>query len=150
MNNSQLRMFIEKVSIDPKSGCWIWRGSLDRNGYGEFLVGNSAHRVAYTHWKGAVKKGKVIDHLCRTRNCVNPFHMKAVTSRDNTFAPGSRANAAINKIKTHCKYGHRLSGTNLHVRKNGTRQCKQCNRDRAREYQRKMAAKIVQAIEEEA
>lgn len=38
-----------------------------------------------------------------------------------------------NKLKTHCKRGHPLSGDNLRVTKNA-RICKQCNRDRVRNW----------------
>ena len=34
--------------------------------------------------------------------------------------------------KTHCARGHELSGANLYKRRNGTRECRQCSRDRAR------------------
>lgn len=42
--------------------------------------------------------------------------------------------------KTHCKHGHEFIGDNLHVLPNGKHQCKECNRRKAREYQRKRSA----------
>ena len=38
---------------------------------------------------------------------------------------------------THCKRGHALEGVNLIVRKNGTQQCRECERARKREWARK-------------
>lgn len=38
---------------------------------------------------------------------------------------------------THCKRGHALEGANLIVRKNGTQQCRECERARKREWARK-------------
>ena len=163
MNKRQLLKFISRVQ--PKDGCWLWgkgmleKGSLDRDGYGQFLVkGGRAHKIAFEHWKGKVPKGKVIDHLCRVRHCVNPSHMRVVTSRHNTLVAGSIAPAAINKRKTHCVHGHRLVGANLYIRANETRACLTCNRYRSRERQRLangyyerhgVAANVVAAIEKE-
>lgn len=39
--------------------------------------------------------------------------------------------------QTHCKRGHPLSGENLKIRTDGSRQCKQCARYRERRRQRK-------------
>lgn len=36
--------------------------------------------------------------------------------------------------KTHCKYGHELSGDNLYVSPKGARSCRMCQRDRERKY----------------
>jgi hypothetical protein len=39
----------------------------------------------------------------------------------------------VHNEKTHCKYGHPLSGDNLYVRPSGKSQCRQCLSDRQRE-----------------
>lgn len=39
--------------------------------------------------------------------------------------------------KSHCKRGHAMKGDNVSYRKDGSRDCKQCSRDRANEYYRK-------------
>ena len=85
----QGRIF-SKVSIN-ESGCWVWQGSLDRNGYGRFkatIAGSarsfSAHRAAYLALVGPIEYGLVPDHLCRNRACVNPAHMEIVSISVNT------------------------------------------------------------------
>lgn len=64
------------------SGCWLWKGHLNNNGYGRFYTEPGscyAHRWAYTRWVGPIPEGFQIDHLCRVRHCVNPSHLEAVT-----------------------------------------------------------------------
>lgn len=42
------------------------------------------------------------------------------------------------QAKTHCIYGHPLSGPNLWLRKDGRRICAECNRRRCREAYRRL------------
>lgn len=46
---------------------------------------------------------------------------------------------ATNALKTHCKRGHALAGTNLYVHARGARECRTCRRERARARARKEA-----------
>lgn len=83
-------------------------------------------------------EGKTIDHLCRNRGCVNPLHLQAVPMRENTlrgFGP-----SAENARKTHCKRGHEFTPENTYLH-DGRRICKQCNRDRNREFGKAVRAK---------
>lgn len=62
--------------------CWVWQGSVNNRGYGR--VGKDlAHRRFYTKKHGEIADGMVVDHLCRTRRCVNPDHMEIVTVAEN-------------------------------------------------------------------
>lgn len=123
--------------VNKTDTCWNWNKELDKNGYGRFQVnriGIRAHRYSYELVMGKIPKGLVIDHLCRNPKCVNPKHLEAVTNKENIL----RGNgvAAINSVKTKCIHGHELLGNNLIVQKNGKRNCKECGRIAAREYQR--------------
>lgn len=83
------------------TGCWIWTGRLNRNGYGRAAIGGRepvAHRAIYEAVIGPIPIGHVLDHLCRNRPCVNPWHMEPVTVAVNThrgtavlFAPRCEA-----------------------------------------------------------
>lgn len=42
--------------------------------------------------------------------------------------------------RTHCDYGHELSGDNLIIRPEGSRRCRECKRLHAIEYRRRKAA----------
>lgn len=72
-----------------KNGCWIWNGpiSVKRNGgYGTCMVNRKtrfAHTVVYEKLIGPIPPGLELDHLCRTRSCVNPKHLEPVSHAEN-------------------------------------------------------------------
>lgn len=77
--------FWEKVQ--KTESCWIWKGCLDKDGYGQFSVRFKcfrAHRFSFFLVRGGIDTGLVIDHLCKNKNCVNPSHMELVTIRENS------------------------------------------------------------------
>lgn len=120
--------------------CWYWTGPLDKDGYGHCnaIVGTPrAHRTAYILTYGSIPEGKVLDHLCEERSCVNPSHIKATTSADNVLR-SARAVAAINARKTHCIRGHEFTPENTYrwPKRPRSRQCKRCNADRQRQANR--------------
>ena len=70
-----------------ESGCIVWAGALNDNGYGRIKVRGvfrRVHRIAWELVNGMISDGLVIDHLCRVRCCVNPAHMEVVTRGENT------------------------------------------------------------------
>lgn len=128
--------FDKKWIPEPFSGCWLWTAHCHRKtGYPEirFKKGTSyAHRVAYELYVGPIPVGLTIDHLCRTKSCVNPSHLEAVSLKENILRGDS--SSAVNKRKTHCKRGHALTENNIyqhHWLKYGWRNCIACNRERA-------------------
>jgi hypothetical protein len=42
-----------------------------------------AHRWSYRYHVGPLIDGLHLDHLCRVRNCVNPYHLEQVTPEIN-------------------------------------------------------------------
>jgi HNH endonuclease/AP2 domain len=42
-----------------------------------------AHRVSYALRYGSVPEGKIVDHMCHVRHCVNPDHLRAVSHKQN-------------------------------------------------------------------
>lgn len=86
----RLELHVERVT---ETGCWIWVGRLNRNGYGRICLGGRepmAHRVSYELHVGPIPDGLVLDHLCRVRCCVNPFHLEPVTVQVNTLRGGAK------------------------------------------------------------
>lgn len=87
---SMVQRFWEKV--DKTATCWLWRGAINRNGYGNFLAGGTradglryqeAHIVSYELHRGPIPDGLELDHLCRVHHCVNPDHLEPVTHTVN-------------------------------------------------------------------
>ena len=111
----------QRISHDG-DGCWPWIGPTDRDGYG-IHCHKQAHRVVYTYLRGPIPTGLSIDHLCKTRNCVNPRHLEAVPIRVNILRGDGPA--AQNARKTHCKNGHEFTDTNTR-RHGGRRYCRTC------------------------
>jgi len=129
-SNYYVSRFWSRVEIDGE--CWVWRGSRTPDSYGMFWAGRNyrAHRWAYEYMRADIPDGLQLDHLCRNRPCVNPWHVEPVTPGENVRR--SMSVAAENARKTHCKRGHPLSGENLKILLHHTgrlyRSCKACQR----------------------
>jgi hypothetical protein len=127
MTISQVQRIANGFTID-KSGCWLWQRATDKDGYGITSVNrvtHRAHRLVYLLANGKLDNKLTIDHLCEVKECVNPSHLEQVATGVNTLR-SSKAPAAINARKTHCKQGHELTPDNTY-RNSGGRMCKICS-----------------------
>jgi hypothetical protein len=123
--------FWSKVDRCDLDECWPWLGAPSWNGYGIAYVSGrqiKAHRYSYSLNVGPISDGLQIDHVwargCRRRDCVNPFHLEAVTSEVNTAR--SDGPTARDLRKTHCPKRHPLIGDNIYVGTTGGRRCRTC------------------------
>lgn len=78
--------------------CWIWMGTLDKDGYGNYYTGNRPHRAprisyALAHPNQEIV-GKVVRHTCDNPACVNPAHLRLGTQKDNMRDRGARGRTA--------------------------------------------------------
>lgn len=106
-----------------ESGCLEWTGQFDVGGYGRLLWRKKrwkAHRLALVFAGIELEPGKVVDHICRNRRCVNPSHLRQVTKRQNALE-NSVSPCAQNATKERCPLGHEYS-----VNRRGHRYCRVC------------------------
>lgn len=109
--------------------CWPWSGYRNDDGYGQVRVDGKvrgAHRVAWEILRGEIPDGLELDHLCRNRACVNPWHLDPVTKRVNW------ERGAIGALSRgdHCRRGHEFTQENTSWHRDGgqlRRRCRTCN-----------------------
>ena len=136
--------FNHYFEVDASTKCWNWTSTLSKKGYGEMWDGQkktSAHRFSYTSYVDSIPEGYQIDHLCRNRKCVNPFHLEAVTPLENTTRSPlnppliagierGRLRTLEYESRTSCVHGHEYTkeNTNFYMNKKGIkrRRCKIC------------------------
>jgi hypothetical protein len=107
MTEQEAARFKSKT-VETPTGCWLWQGPLDRDGYGSFYfrrMNRRAHRVGYFMQNGPIAQGLLINHTCRNRHCVNPQHLEAVDARTSALKD-TRSPAYVNSQKTTCPKGH--------------------------------------------
>lgn len=131
-----LRLLFAKIRVTP-SGCWEWMGAKQKEygavqirGYAKGVL--RAHRVFYELLHGplsnAIHLHHEVENGCMGKACCNPHHLEQTTPVAHVmeFHPGNLA--YVNAHKTHCKAGHKFTLETTAVRRNGDRQCRECDR----------------------
>ena len=132
------KAYIEKYSEPcPATGCWLWRGELNREGYGIFKVriGDgkrvkySAHRVSYEVFVGPLLNGAYACHTCDVRSCVNPGHIYAGSHKRNMEDMAVRGGGKVSHPgapkREFCRRGHAMTPEN---RLGALGRCKTCRK----------------------
>ncbi len=125
--------FLSKIK-KTKTGCWEWTGTRSPYGYGSFAEKGKtfrAHRFSYELFKGPITKPEIC-HKCDNPPCVNPEHLFQGTRSENQRDSVAKKRH-VNSKKTHCKFGHEMSGDNLITfihssHKTPARRCRTCSK----------------------
>jgi hypothetical protein len=108
-----------RVDELPILGCWFYKGKLNHDGYARARYDGKSrylHRVTYEHLNGKIPFGLELDHLCKIRHCISPYHVEPVTHAENVKRGDS--------VKSTCIRGHDLA-INEYLTKDG-RRCRIC------------------------
>jgi len=121
--------------------CWEWTGAITCKaageygtfGYGIFGLGGRrnnapAHRVAYLWLRGPIPDGLDLDHLCRNRQCVNPWHLEPVTRGENVWR------GVVARRPLYCPRGHSWADPANVIINGNCRTCRKCKNEHALEY----------------
>jgi hypothetical protein len=86
---------LSRISKDDVTGCWVFQGTIDKDGYGQISDGDKTrqvHRCMYEIKNGPITPGMVCGHTCddkyskdckNYRKCCNPDHIKLMTNQEN-------------------------------------------------------------------
>ncbi len=86
---------------EPNSGCWLWLGAVDRDGYGHFAINGvhiRAHRASFMAFRGPLKPGMYVCHKCDVPSCINPGHLFQGTPTDNARDMGRKGRVWMGRL----------------------------------------------------
>lgn len=79
--------YLESRCRRTASGCLVWHGAVNADGYGVLRIGSRlvyVHRLVIALALGACPADRVADHKCGVRACVELEHLRLVRPEENT------------------------------------------------------------------
>jgi hypothetical protein len=110
--------FAECITPEPNSGCLLWTGYADEDGYGQIKVGGRggkptrAHRLAWEMVNGPIPKGLEVLHHCDNPACVladadpRKSHLFLGTNFDNIADRHEKGRSALCGQRGEEHYNH--------------------------------------------
>jgi len=96
-----------------RSGCWGYTAKPGTGNYHSYAIYQNGrrisarlHRIVYGFLVGPIGPELQLDHLCRERSCLNPWHCEAVPQKENILR--GLCPTAVNAAKVNCIKGHPL------------------------------------------
>jgi hypothetical protein len=74
------------AAVERQGECLIYKGKDNGLGYCQIKVRGRrivAHRFSYERFVGPIPEGMSLDHVCHNRRCVEPKHLRPVTTKQN-------------------------------------------------------------------
>lgn len=139
------------IHVDEETGCHIWTGARDKNGYGKTNYHSKdirAHRLIYQLVRGNLSKDKFILHKCDRPSCCNIDHLVEGTPKDN-MVDKVRKGRLRNQYMgtTHCKHGHEFTPENTRFATWAGKRKRVCVTCYTNQYKARNAAKTKRKIE---
>jgi hypothetical protein len=107
LTSEQINKFYNNIKIDEQTGCHIYIGCKDKDGYGLPRIGKvhiRAHRISWVLNYGKIPDELCVLHKCDNPSCVNPEHL---------FLGNTQINGQDMANKGRSLYGERNSGAKL-------------------------------------
>lgn len=136
---------LSRLTPEPNTGCWLWPGAANREGYGQIRIGAAPGRLVYVcrvvleHHHGPLAPGLCALHRCDNPPCANAEHLFAGTRADNNRDMIEKGRSRHFPPKDQCVHGHAFSGENVYLHR-GRRYCWECRRRRWTETNARRAA----------
>ncbi|RYF51941.1 MAG: hypothetical protein EOO38_01800 [Cytophagaceae bacterium] len=102
-----------------EGGCWLWRGSIARSGYGYFFYKpggkTTAHRFSLILYAGLSPKEGVFYacHKCRNKHCVNPEHLYWGTPKQNVRDAWDDPARRTEEFRLRSQYNEKISNDQI-------------------------------------
>lgn len=97
------RKLLSRGIPEPNSGCLLWLGAVNADGYGWTGVGDgktdAVHRLSWKLNKGPIPDGLHVLHRCDVRSCFEPTHLFLGTHDANMADRNAKGRARGGRTK---------------------------------------------------